>query len=404
MSKLIAQLLQADPRSFAQTIARLESMCLQPGVDTKLTTEIIVQSREKVRKLDLDPTDSTREELYYSLLAQARKDDELLRNKMGIHSAGSSSKTAEIIETHVNPLLKKDTVICMVPPTIKKILKAVPPKRTLRLLRFRSIESVLKREDPCVLYALATILEDTSWHSQVQARIKRLQPREAGETSVRALSIPNSWYDKLATVQFESIIKPVPEVGIVLLLPTIPLSVAGSVLLTVCLIMQASQRLAIESLPFRNRALTIGYEKLLPDITVGVVGELDTVHGLRPSWHAVFQLLAERDQVASSVSDFEFLLGDLEWQSVESRLVVLEPTLNFWLQSHMLGYYAEDRPISMHVVDVAANLVLDKKYGNQVFSHLQSSLWNELQLRYLRQDNIERAIVSQLTMTQEIVL
>lgn len=402
MSKLIAQLLQADQRSFARIIQRLESMCLQPGIDTKLTTEIITGAREKVRRLGLDPVDSTREELYYGLLAKARNDDKSLRAKLGITESTPPAEAAQKIASATDRLLKKDLVICMVPSAVKKLLKAVPPKRTLRTLHFRSIDSVLKREDPYILYALAVRLEDASWHAQVQARMKRLQPREASESHVQVLSLPTSWLEKLEKIKFDSVIEPVAEIGAVLILPTMPLSVAGSVLLTTCLVLQASQRLAVESLPYRTRALTVGYEKLLPDIALGLLEELKPVHGLHPSWHAVFQLLAERGRDKNS--EYEFMLGDLEWQSTETKLASIASELDFWVNSHYLGYVVDGRPISLHVVDVTASLVLDKKYGHQVHSHLQASLWNELQLRYLKQENIERAIVSQLTMAQEIML
>jgi|GEM_PF-3174894 len=402
MSKLIAQLLQADPRGFATIIQRLESICLQPGVDTKLTTEIIVGAREKVRRLGLDPVDSTREELYYGLLAKAKNDDISLRAKLGIKNSTLPAEAAQRIAIATDKLLKKDLVICMIPSAVKKLLKAVPPKRTLRTLHFRSIDSVLKREDPYILYALAVRLEDASWHAQIQARMKRLGPREAKESNIQVLSLPTIWLEKLEKISFNSVIAPVAEIGSVLILPTTPLSVAGSVLLTTCLVLQAAQRLAVESLPYRTRALTVGYEKLMPDIALGLIEELKPVHGLRPSWHAVFQLLAERGRDNSS--EYEFMLGDLEWQSSETKLASLASELDFWVNSHYLGYVVEGKPISLHVVDITASLVLGKKYGQQVHSHLQASLWNELQLRYLKQENIERSIVSQLTLAQEIMI
>jgi hypothetical protein len=182
----------------------------------------------------------------------------------------------------------------------------------------------------------------------------------------------------------------------------VPVTVAGSVLLTTCLVLQAGQRLAVESLPYRNKALTIGYEKLLPDIAAGLLEEMKPVHGLKPSWHAVYQLLAERGKEKNS--EYEFMLGDLEWQTTETRLASLASELDFWVYSHYLGYVTEGRPVSFHIVDVTASLVLSKKYGSHIVSHMQHSLWNELQLRYLRQENIEKNIIMQLTMAQEIML
>jgi hypothetical protein len=402
MSRLIAELLGADQRSFATTIQRLETMCLQPGVDTKLTADIITQSREKSRRLQLDPADTTKQELYYGLLAKAKEDDKVLRQKIGITDETAPVKASKIIATQSQALLKKDKVICMQTATVKKILKSVPPKKTMKALHFRSVDSVLKREDPLVLYALAVRLEDKSWHAQLQARLKRLQPRDAKEATIQVLSLPKNWLEKLDKISFDSVIQPVPEIGCILILPTVPVSVHGSVLLTTCLVLQAGQKLAVESLPYRNKALTIGYEKLLPDIAAGLMDEMKPVHGLKPSWHAVYQLIAERGRDKNS--EFEFILSDLEWQTTETRLASLASELDFWVYTHYLGYETNERPISFHIVDVVASLVLNKKYGSHIVSHMQHSLWNELQLRYLKQDMIEKNIVMQLTMAQEIML
>ena len=402
MSRLIASLLDADQRSFAKTIERLEHMCLQPGVDTKLTAEIITQSREKARRLNLDPKDTTKEELYYGLLSKARDDDNSLRVKFGFTLDTSSLKASQTIAKETNKLIKKDKVICMKPATVKKLLKAVPPKRTMKQLKFRSIDSVLKREDPLVLYALACRIEDKSWKSQTQARMKRLHPNDALETTVQVISLPKAWLDKLKNADFDSVIQTVPETGSILILPTLPVGMTGSILLTVCLILQAAQQLAIESLPFRTKALSAGYAQLLPDIAIGQIEQIESIHGLTPSWYAVYRLLAERSH--ESNLDFEFMLNDLEWQSTETKLASLATELDFWVGTHYIGVETESRQISFHVVDVAASLVLDRKFSGQIVSHLKSSLWNELQLRYLKQDNMERAIVSQLTKTEEIMI
>jgi hypothetical protein len=176
----------------------------------------------------------------------------------------------------------------------------------------------------------------------------------------------------------------------------------GSILLTVCLVLQAGQQLAVESLPFRTKALTSGYSQLLPDIALGEIESIESIHGLVPSWHAVYRLLAERSR--DSNLDFEFMLNDLEWQSTETKLASLATELDYWVGTHYLGVETDTRQISFHVVDVAASLVLDRKFSSQIISHLKSSLWNELQLRYIKQDNMERAIVSQLTRAEEIMI
>jgi len=403
MSKMIAGLLDADNRSFSKIVHRLEHMTLQPGVDTRLTAEIITQVREKSRRLGLDPADSTAKELYYSLLSKASNDDTILRIKLGIVESTKPVDSAKIIAEETQKLINKDIVVCLQSTAVKKILKAVPPKKTMRALKFRSIESVLKREDPFVLYALAKRFESESWHSQVQARLRRLQARDVHEHPVQVLSLPEEWLKKLSDHSYDTVLQSVAETGTILLLPSIPLKKEGSVLLTVSLALQAAQKLSIESLRYRTRALSIGMESLLPDIAAGLLQELDPIHGMTPSWSSVYQLLAQQSK--HRLPDFEFILSDLSWESTETRLAYMSSELDFWVNSHYLGYVqAEGLPLSLHVVDVAASLVLKRDYGEHVVSHMRSSLWNEFQLRYLKHEALENAVISQLTVAQGIVL
>lgn len=403
MSKIIAELLGADRRSFDKIVYRLEHITIQPGVDARLTAEIITMSREKSRRLGLDPADSTPKELYYSLLSKAAQDSEALRQKLAINDNTKPVDAAKIIATKTQELIKKDIVVSLQSATVKKILKAVPPKKTMRALKFRSIESVLKREDPLVLYALAKRFESDSWHSQVLARLKRLQPRDVHEHPVRVLSLPEEWLQKLADHHYDTVLQSVPETGTILLLPSIPLKTKGAVLLTVCLVLQAAQKLSIESLRYRARSLSVGMESLLPEIAAGLLHELDPIHGLTPSWSSVYQLLAEQSK--HRLPDFEFVLSDLSWESTETRIASLSSELDFWVNSHYLGFAQTDGlPVSLHVVDVAASLVMKRHYGEHVVSHMRTSLWNELQLRYLKHDALENAVVSQLTVAQGIIL
>ena len=402
MSKVISDLLGADRRTLDSIVSRLEHITMRPGIDVKLTAEIITQSREKTRALGMDPSDTTEAELYHSLLAKAAADGEKLREKLGVNSKTKPVDAAAKIAKACEKLLKKDTVVAMHPTVVRKILKAVPPKKTMRALHFRSIDSVLKRENPLVLYALAKRLEDKTWNKQVHARIKRLQPRDASEQSPLVLSLPATWLSKLEKKDFDSVVESVPEIGAVLILPSMPMKVKGSVILTCSLVLQAGQRLAIESLPYRTRALSTGIEKLIPEIAAGFMEELDPVHGLSPSWHAVYQLLATQSK--SRLPDFEFVLGDLQWESTETRLASLVPELDFWVNNHYLGYPHTPLPVSFHVVDVSASLVLKREFGEHITSHMRGSLWNEFQVRYLKHDSIEQAIVNQLSMAQELVI
>lgn len=402
MSKVIAELLGIDRRTLDTLVQRLEHMTMQPSVDVRLTAKIITQSREKVRAFGYDPANTTAEELYYGLLAIAEADDSALRECLSIKETTTPAKSAELIAKATTKLLGSEKIIALQAPAVKRILSAVPPKKTLKLLKFRSIDSVLKREDPNLLYALAMRIEDKSWHTQISARLKRLETRDAQEQSVKVLSLPKGWIDKLKNHPFSSVVSPIPELGSIILLPSIPTNQKGAVLLTSALVLQAGQRLSIESLPYRKKMLSNGIETIIPEIAAGTAEDFIPVHGLKPTIHAVYQLLLENGE--NSMPDYELILGDLRWESTETKLASICRGLDRWVDSHYLGYTRKPLPISMHLIDVSASLVLQKPFGQQVVSHMRASIWNELQLGYLRQESIERAIINQLSFTQGIVL
>lgn len=394
MSRLIRELLDIDEREYSKVVDRLEHVSLRPGVDARLTADVITSTRQKIRSLGLDPSDTTHLELYYGLLAKAAADGGLLRQKYGIHANTTPSKAAEKIADALNPLVSKDKAVCIKPQAVKAVLKSVPPKKTMRALKLRSIDSVLKRENPLLLYALAKRLEEKSWHTQLTARLKRLKANDVTECPLQVLAMPETWMTKLKKYEFDHVVEAVPEIGAILLLPTVPVKTKGSVLLTSAVVMQSAQRLVVDSLPFKRRGMLEGHHTLLPDIAAGLTDEIESLHGVKPTWELAYQLLAERPHI---LPESEFILSDLNWQSTEMRLASIDTQLDFWVGSHYLASNTDHTPVSFHVIDVAASLVLEKEYGHQVVSHMRASLWNELQLGYFRQDAVERALVRQLT-------
>jgi hypothetical protein len=373
-------------------------MCLQPGVDVGLSAEIITESRQKARSLNLDPIDTTTKELYYGLLSKAEKDDASLRTVFGIDANTKALTACSRISETATRLMKKEIVVALQPVAVKKILKAVPPKKTLKILKLRSIDSVLKRENPLIIYALAKKLEDKTWNAQILARLKRVQTGDVAESSVVILSLPIGWSEKINKLDFEQVVYPVPEIGAVLLIPMVPLQSKGSVLLTSALVFQAAQGLVVESLPYRTKALSRGYENLMFDISARTLEEIKPIYGLRPDWLAVYQLLAT--QTKKYMPEYELIIGDLKWESTETKLASICTDLDFWVNSHYLGVPNAVKPISFHLIDVAASLVMQKPFESQLVNHMQASIWNELQLRYMKQEVFEQSIISQMTIGQ----
>lgn len=403
MPKLLVELLGVKEREFSQLIERLERVTLNSGIDIKLVAEIITKTREKARSLGLDTNDTTHKEFFHALKTKLQTDDEKLNKKL-MSGAKKPEKIAQILADTTSKLSKNERVLALTNAGTKRVLNAVPPRKTLKALRLRSLDSVLKRENPKTLYALALQLEDASWQSQVHAKMKRLQSKDISWQPVEITALPKPWLDKTyAKISHHGIQLVCPDVGAVVVLPAILSTSKGATILAVGLILHAAQRLAVDSMPYRREGFLQGYDSILQEIAHGGHSDLASIHGLSPTWRAVHELMS-KGYIRDITSEVELKLDELSWQSVEMKLASIVPEIDFWIDTHFLGLSTNEKPVSLHMLDVARAVITNTEYGSQPIIHLEGSLWNEIQVRYLQHDNLARSLSKQLRPIQEDML
>ncbi len=396
VSKLLVDLLGVQKRNFRQYIDKLEHACMRPGIDIRLSAEIITKTREKARDLGLNQHDTTSKELFYALRNKITDDDKKLRKALKLEKA-TPEKNAKIIANATQRLSKKELTLCMTGVGTKHVLKAVPPRKTMRMLGYRSLDSVVKRIDARLLYSVACLVEDRSWRSQTHAKIRRLDTKDIAWQSVTSLVIPTKWYKKLGEVlSGKGLFIVNAETGVVCPLPIIEGKKPGSIVLSLGILLQAAQRLSVESLPYRHHAFARGYGIILSELAHGVESPLVSIHGLVPTWRAVHELVG-KGYISAGSTETEFVIGEMGWQSTEMKLASLVPEMDFWVDSHYLAVRGEVKPTSLHLIDVASATVQDVNYGHQSVEHFEGSLWNELQIRYLQEDVLAHSLVHQLT-------
>ncbi len=397
MSKnLLVQLLGVQEKGFKQYIEKLERACLRPGIDIRLSAEIITKTREKARALGLSKKDTTPKELYYALKGRLVENDKSLRTVLKLEKA-TPEKIAKTLASTTQKLSKNELCLSLTTAGTKRILKAVPPRKTMRALSYRSLDSVMKRTDPRLLYAVANLVEDKSWRSQAHAKMRRLDAKDIVWHPVESLAVPKTWHKKLQDIfKDEGMYIVNAETGVVCTLPIVNDEKPGLTTLSLGLLLQAAQRLSIESLPYRQNAFNQGYSVILPELAHGVRPPLVSIHGLMPTWKVVHELIG-KGHISAQSPETEFLVGDIGWQSTEMKLASLVPEMDFWVDSHYLAVGKSNKPVSLHLIDVASSVVQDAKYGDHNTHHFEDSLWNELQVRYLQEDVLSHSLVDQLT-------
>lgn len=397
MATILGTLLGVDDRKFKDYIDRLEHVCLRPGVDIRLGAEIITRTRQKIRELDLDVHDTTNRELFFALQHRLVRDESMLKKKLNILDDKENELNLGKIAAQAQKLSSKEYSLGLTAVGAKKILEAVPPKRTLKLLKYRSIQSVLKRHDARVLYALASVVENESWHSQVHAWVRRLNTKDIQWQKICVSVMPLQWYEKAHKyLASKGALLMQEELGMVCMLPVVEVKKPGATLLVLGMVLQAATTIATKSLPYKQQSLHHGFESIIPKIASGEYPALNSIHGLMPSWRMVYQLVGER-YLTLQHEDTDLEVFDLFWESTEMKLASVVGEMDFWVDTHFLGTTGKNGIVSLHILDVAIALVGDIQYGSQSNIHLSSSLWNELQIRYLKEEVLLKSLSNQLS-------
>jgi hypothetical protein len=380
-------------------VARLEHICANPSVDVRLTADIVTGVRQKVRLLGLDPADTTSEELYSALKLRAFATDEALRERLLL--SGTTVSQLQKLIAKANTFYKKDTLWLPKPSIMKKLISLVPPKKTLKLLGYRSITSFVKREDPFELYVIAKLTEEPTWHNQFAARLKRLLPKDFEDQPVRAAMLSEKHTQKLRESRHHErqTMLVCEQMGMVVVFADIDISMQGAACLELILLLQALRRLALFGSYQHVLLADCGLDHMNELLELHVPTGLIKIGDIAIDWHVVHRLLSSGP---GTRLETDFLITDFRWDELEFQLATIVPLADFWVGSHIYGTVSNGHVLSFHLRDVLVNAIAERKVEQSSSLHLRASLWNELQYRYVAEESMRPHILKQLAGTSII--
>lgn len=164
MSKVIADMLAQSEKEIKKLISTLEDKNGHPSHDVRLLAGNIQKTRAKLIDLNLDPNDTTAEELYHALLVKFRADAVRFDEHFGVSQATSAQKVSKAVEL-VNRNVELPERWVLKSAAAKKLLKQHPPKKLMKTLHYRSIDSLLKRKNIAFVYLSAQLIENPAWQT-----------------------------------------------------------------------------------------------------------------------------------------------------------------------------------------------------------------------------------------------
>lgn len=400
MSRLLAELLGAGEPGFSLGLRKLEKAAGAPAVDVHLTAELCGAHKRKVSQLGLDSNDTNGQELYHALNHLIGNHDKLLTSALHSQNGAEGNSILVQIQSTVEKLSLPKSCWSLKPTSAKRLLKAMPPKTVMKLLGYRSIDSMLKREPVGELMAGLAIIESAKWQSRFQAKYQSLTSSDFETRNIDVLILdPKKWGNALTRYAAHSrtSVLCVREMGIVMILPP-PAAVKKGVSITLLpQIIDAMYDIKLFSMYAKLKQVNANFGSLIMTASAGIYDTVAEVHGHVLNWPMLHNYFGT-SRTERSMNFFEphASIDDFIWPHVSRVVASLHGGLDFWRDTAHLGASFADGTVSYNVLDVSFNYCNNIPYHKRVVYYLRRDLWHELYARYLSHEQVEKNILNQL--------
>jgi len=274
----------------------------------------------------------------------------------------------------------------------------------MKVLGYRSAESMFKHESAASLYAAATLVETAAWHKRFFASITKLQ---AADFEVRDLTLehPTSarWQQLAATVvaQRRQYVLGFKELGAVVVLPLPADSHPRlAALTTSALVLHAVNEIRAASSYLRLHQMDTGFGAVVHHMLLEEPTFEAEALGRPIAWQVLHQFLA-RLQHLIQTNFFEPLLDkeEMAWSTIEHTLSQLEPTLEFWHHTaHLALHNQGGAPTSCNLTDLLMSHANQLPYEQRLSHYFKQALRSEILLRYLSDDQPRQSFLQNIQM------
>lgn len=400
MSRLISDLLGATEPMFSIAVRQLEQASGKPGVDVRLTAEIIGLVQLKTREIGLDPRDTTGKELYHALIAHLKKNDEQLAKAIG---CGDAEDVAALM-----PLMKDAAERVKIPRSCwvlkrsvaKEFLKRTPPPNIMNRLGYKSVDSLLKNENIFEIYGALRFAEGPEWLNEFDSHYDNLTPSDFEERQIEIVQMPaERWADIAEPFVHKKRhnITHLKELGVILMLPINIPRMPGIAMTVMPLLFHYINEIRLYSAFFKLQQVKPDFAQIVINTLIADPAEAAVMAGQQVHWRVIQRYFGKLENEYHPVM-FEPHVQpeDLHWRKAEDILYDIDPQLGWWRDLDYVGVMHQNRPVTFNLMDIAVSYSNKTAYKDRAIYHFRESLWNELFTRYMGQKTLEQQVLKQL--------
>ncbi len=401
----IAKILRCSPNVIFDLEGKMEAVTGKSDVFERLWADNNEIIEERLKRLGLQ--NQTAEEIFNALISKIARADKIFVQRLGTVSPAKISDCQRVLDflaQNLPPLkgffIKKEKA--------EELLKKEPPRKILEYLGYFSVEEMLQKEDINEIFAALRFVEDNQWLNEVffkQYKNLKAEDFETREVKLKALS--EKWRvaaEKFVAKKYHNI-SHLKEFGVVFVIP-VALNIPGEVLRMISLVLHYYYEVKFYSDVFRNYALDNDFAQKLTTVLKGDLGgKID--ENARCQWLIIQQYLAKYNE-----NDLRLFIPHvnpeaIHWTKAENDMAKfgewlegIEEDFSFWhnlswVGKYFLNQFGKEELVSFDLVDNTMSLVKEEERIKYLY-HQQEALWNEIFVRYLGFEELEKKIKENL--------
>lgn len=372
MTRILREIIGGKEPTFSARIQQLEQLTGKRTVDIELTAEMLSRLADVTKKLQLDPHDTTPEEIYSALIHKAKEHDELLKNSYHASIGGLISKINHHPGAVGIPVIKQSK--------LRSIVGENPPKKVMSILGYRSKASLLKRADINQVLIGAFMHESVTWHRAFSKKVKQCTTSDITLEEPKIVAVDKKLLKDYANPMSMPYVQLAGVVGVDIRHINKPYGWLEFTARAADGLFYVHQRgIYLKVNRFQSNII-----KQIVDLTYLAPSSITKMASVRVPWSVIYSYISNNLEEVNFSSDGPVDESDFKWKGAVELLKNVHQHLDFWKTTKITAKPAEIKPVSLNISDIAFNALHGVSYVQRSGSTLSRLTLDELLSRYFR--------------------